>query len=867
MMKLTPVLLILIGFLAKEEKSFASIPDSIFNRTVKQALLLPQEKVYLHTDRESYIAGENIWMRAYVVDGITHVPSRLSRYVYVTLQNPFLEKVLQVKLRADSDGAIYGNLKLPEDLPKGEYYLSAYTQYMRNFDQEYFFKKRITINSMMSKGIRLETSLKGRDLYVSFFDTVTGEAKEVKNCMAKAASNTISTLHEDNGYKIKFYNTEEKVVLIQAGNYKEFINVNLGKDYDVNFLPEGGNLINGNFNRIAFKCVNSLGQGEDITGSIRDENDSILLSFQSTHRGMGMFSFIPQKDRTYTAVCQTPDGIEKRFQLPAAVNQYSIQVNEVRDKYYVKVLTKSGNPTDSLYILAHQKGWPVMIHQCNPNYNVYTFNTENFTQGTISFLLFNAHGKILNERMVFLRKEQAQKAILTGTPNEYAQREKVRLTLDVSNIEGKTWSGDCSIAITDNYDVAPDSCTNIWSSLLLESDLRGYIEEPAWYFRPGNEDERKQALDILMMTQGWRKYNLEQSWDSCFKTPEQPFERSMSLTGKITTRITRKGIENALVRMMVPLQGDNYELTTNAGGEFRFDGFEYPDSTQYWVSAYDKKGKGNVVVVLDTIIYPALQAPLPFLHNHSKQKFSQQPQEFISKVNMKLFHENGIRHYFMDEVLVTAPKKKNKTIYEKALGSKTITEETIRQSGVQDVFMLVQQQVAGVSYGLDDKGNYYFTIRGNKALLVIDDVICYDAEAGNQIAAFNKNDIEQIDVLKPPFSGFFDPRFRYGVVVITTKKGGENYNAKWIETNLKSSIPLGFQLPTEFYAPKYEYTAEKENKAPDLRTTIYWNPTIKVKDGKADFEFYTADGLIDYSVVIEGVSNDGELLRVEKDIK
>lgn len=867
MKKLIPILLTLIGFLAKEEKSFASIPDSIFNRTVKQALLLPQEKVYLHTDRESYIAGENIWMRAYVVDGITHVPSRLSRYVYVTLQNPFLEKVLQVKLRADNDGAIHGNLELPEDLPKGEYYLSAHTQYMRNFDQEYFFKKRITINSMMSKGIRLETSLKGRDLYVSFFDPVTGEAKEVKNCMAKAASNTISTLHEGNGYKIKLYNSDEKVVLVQAGNYKEFVNVNPEKDYDVSFLPEGGNLVYENFNRMAFKCVNSLGQGEDITGSLRDENDSILLTFQSTHRGMGVFSFIPQKDRTYTAVCQTADGKEKRFQLPAAANQYSIQVNEVRDKYYVKVLTGTGCLTDSLYILAHQKGWPVMIHQCTPNYNVYTFNAENFTQGIVSFLLFNAHGKILNERMVFLRKEQAQKAILTGTPNEYAQREKVRLTLDVSNIEGKTWSGDCSIAITDNYDVAPDSCTNIWSSLLLESDLRGYIEEPAWYFRPGNENERKQALDILMMTQGWRKYDLEQSWNSSFKTPEHPFEQSMSLTGKVTTRISRKGIENTKVQMMVPLQGGKHELTTDANGKFRFDNFEYPDSTQYWVSAYDKNGKDNVVVELDTVIHPVLQRPLPPFYNDIKKTFPQLTQEFISKVSMKQLHENGIRHYFMDEVLVTAQKKKPKTIYEKAIGARTVKEETIRQSGVQDVFLLVQQQVAGVSYGQDEDGFYHFTIRGNKAVLVIDDVICYDKGAGNMIATFNKNDIEQIDVLKPPFSGFFDPRFRSGVVAITTKRGGENYNAKWIKTNIKRSMPLGFQLPTEFYAPKYEFTAEKENKAPDLRTTIYWNPAIKIKEGKADFEFYTADGLIDYSIVIEGVSDDGRLLRVEKEIK
>lgn len=867
MKKLIPVLLILIGFLAKEEKSFASIPDSIFSRTVKQALLLPQEKVYLHTDRNSYIAGETIWIRAYVVDGITHVPSRQSRYVYVTLQNPFLEKIIQVKYRADSVGAIHGNLKLPEDLPKGEYILSAHTQYMRNFDHEYFFKKRITVNSLMNKDIRLETSLKGKDLYINFFDPVTGEAKKVKNCTAKAASNTINTLHEDNGYKIKFYNSGEKVVLVQAGNYKEFIHVNLKKDYDVSFLPEGGNLVYGNFNRVAFKCVNSLGQGEDLTGSLRDENDSILLSFQSTHRGMGVFSFIPQKDRTYTAVCRTTDGKEKRFQLPASVNRYSIQVNEIRDKYYVKVLTDTGCLTDSLYILAHQKGWPVMIHQCTPDYNVYTFNAENFTQGIVSFLLFNAQGKLLNERMVFLGKRQAQEAVLTGIPDEYAPREKVRLTLDVSDIEGKICSGDCSIAITDNYDVTPDSCTNILSSLLLESDLRGHIEEPAWYFRTGNEDVRKQALDILMMTQGWRKYNLEQSWNNCFKTPEHPFEQGMSLTGKVTTRITRKGIGDAKVRMMIPMEGDNYELTTDAEGKFCFDNFEYPDSTQYWVSAYDRKGKDNVVVELDTVIHPLLQRFLPPFYSKIKKKIPLQTQEFISKVSMKQLHESGIRHYFMDEVLVTAPKKKTKSIYEKAIGVRTVREEVIRQSGVLDVFSLVRQHVAGVSYGQDKDGFYYFTIRGQRATLVIDDVLCYDKGAGNMIATFNKDDIEQIDVLKPPYSAFFDPRSSGGIVAITTKKGGENYNAKWIETNIKSIMPLGFQLPTEFYTPKYELTAEKEKGTPDLRTTIYWNPAVKIKEGKADFEFYTADGLMNYSVVIEGVSDDGRLLRVEKEIK
>ena len=79
-------------------------------------------------------------------------------------------------------------------------------------------------------------------------------------------------------------------------------------------------------------------------------------------------------------------------------------------------------------------------------------------------------------------------------------------------------------------------------------------------------------------------------------------------------------------------------------------------------------------------------------------------------------------------------------------------------------------------------------------------------------------------------------------------------------------MPLGFQQPVEFYAPRYELTSEKEKSTPDLRTTIHWQPRLKVKNGKVDIEFYTADGLVDYSVVIEGVGKDGSLLRVEETI-
>ena len=135
--------------------------DTLFSRMEKQAILYPMEKVHLHTDRSTYVAGENIWIKAYVVDGITNLPVHRSRYVYVVLQNPFKEILNKVCLRADEDGFIHGNLSLPEDLPKGEYTLSAYTRYMENEGEEKFFRKRITINSVMNNTIRMETKVQG----------------------------------------------------------------------------------------------------------------------------------------------------------------------------------------------------------------------------------------------------------------------------------------------------------------------------------------------------------------------------------------------------------------------------------------------------------------------------------------------------------------------------------------------------------------------------------------------------------------------------------------------------------------------------------------------------------------------------------
>lgn len=845
--------------------------DTLFSRMEKQALLYPMEKVHLHTDRSTYIAGESIWIKAYVVNGITNFPTKQSRYVYVTLQNPFTEVLSRICLRADEDGFIHGNLPLPEDLPKGEYTLTAYTRYMQNMDEDYFFQKRITINSVMNNAIRLETKVRGSHLDILFRNPATDEILNIKNCITHIPSGEINVQKKDNGYTVKFHESKEKVLLVQAGNYKEFVYLDTKPTFDVSFLPEGGNLVAGAMNRVAFKAVNSQGQGEDIWGTVRDERDSILLRFKSIHRGMGTFPFIPEANRKYNVICENAEGRIRQFTLPKATDGYSLQVNEAKGKYFAKVLCGKGTSSkESLYLLVHQQGWPIQTHRYVPSMEVYTFDAHELSQGTASFLLVNSLGQILNERMVFVHHSMQTEAKLISSPKKYENREKVLLSLNVYNHKGQQWNGEASVAITDNNDLLPDSLSSILSTLLLESDLRGNIEAPAWYFHKGNENFRRQALDVLMMTQGWRRYSLEDAWKENFSKPDFQHESSMSLEGKVTRRISRNPVENSKIQMMIPTLGITKEGTTDADGKFRFDNFEYPDSTVYWVNAYTQKGKDNIVVELDSIIPPALTKSLPpFLYNHEKATHHDGFSEYLAKSDLRMTRENGMRHLFMDEVIVTASKNVPKTEYETLIGGRSVKEEKIEQyHGVNDIITFMRQHFPSIN-STERNGHFLMTLRGAPVTVILDGSYCraYDLGSHDVVRNILIRDLAQIDVIPPPYCLSYDPLSPGGIVAITTKTGEGYSGARWHPTNLKRIIPLGFQPPVEFYTPRYELTVDKEKQEPDLRTTIHWQPRLEVKNGKANIEFYTADGPVDYSVVIEGVGEDGCLLRVEEKIR
>lgn len=814
--------------------------DTILSRIHEQACVYPQEKLHLHTDRSVYIIGDTIWMKAYVVDAMTHNPIYKSRYAYVELINPFNQLEHRIKLRQDSLGMIHGNLILQDTLPAGNYWLRAYTRFMQNEGIDYLFQKPIKILNPIEKTVKMQLLWdKNQKLCIDFVNRITGEPFSVNNVEVSSENGTLYFNKEDNQIKIPHWDKEKKILMVKAGNYKQYLSCEREVDYDVSFMPEGGQLIMGALCKVAFKAINTKGLGENIEGIIVNEKGDTVTAFRSFHKGMGTFSLTPSEE-IYYAHCTSSIGLKKVFQLPKIeADKYALTVKRNKSCFFVSYLGAL-EQRDSLILLVHQRGMPKFIETWPFGLKEWIFELDAFTEGIVHFLLLDMQGNILSERMAFVSKKRERRCISLDSLR-YLPNSKVSLSLQANGIDGKPLNGHASIAVTDDADLLPDSLNSVLSSLLLASDLKGYIEEPHWYF---NKTDRKrlEALDMLMLTQGWRRYDLQKVIkEKDYALPYYKQEECMNLKGKIISAVLRKPIEGALVRIMAPTEGMMEEITTDKEGRYELKGFEFPDSTTYIVMANSKKGKSNVVVEVDKEEYPLIKKIHPNeLYKHDEVGWPQ----YLEKVNECLAYEKGMRHIFLDEVVVAASYKRYNTDYQMN-ADKVITEEMIKRSGADSFDMLIRS-LAG------------FRVLNGNTLYVLDDTPLDRSVARQVMSMIRPEDIQQIDIIKGmKCIGYFTGK-QDAIVAVTLKSGG--VGASWNPVNVAYILPLGYQKKMDFYVPKYNVANDMVDDW-NLRTTIYWQPDVIFKDGKAEVVFYTAGMSANYSIVVEGVMQGGHILR------
>jgi TonB-dependent Receptor Plug Domain len=755
----------------------------------------PQEKVYLHLDKPYSAVGDTIWFKGYIVEANRQTIDTVSRVLYVDLVNENTNKIAISHRYALIKGTTNGQFVLSDSIAKGAYRIRAYTNYMRNFSEDFFFNQKIQIYNESTTPFEADT-------------------------------NTI----------------------------------------DVQFFAEGGNLIAGLNNRVAFKAINVQGYGADIEGFVMSSVGDTVVTFASVHLGMGNFSFTPEAAKSYSAKVRKKNGLWKTVSLPKLNSDgYALQIDNASNKNNVRVIisvNKNLKADDNATLIATGKGEVKFAATIPLTRKTILVNIprNQLGEGISQITLFDEKQQPICERLVWANKIKPLIVSIKTDKPTYKQRERIQVSVNVSDPTGKPVEGDFSITAVDNNKMAQDPYDqNILSYLALTSDLKGFIEQPSYYF-DSTQAEAQFKLDLLLMTQGWRRF----AWKEimAFDTTVAPqffIESGLSLKGSV---VKLNGKSAGIVNLTTVMQqGDAqtiFKADSDEKGNFVFSDLNYYDSTSFTIQAVTPKGNKDLTISIEPQNLAKVQGisgnwPVDYLQ-------AQQLKTYLRELtDIKRINNNGDKT--LDEVTISARKIKVKDprkIY--SVASNTLKTADIAGSSAMNIIEAIQNRIPGVTVtgsGMNVKVN----IRASANLSgTIDPLFLIDGVPTElqQLINLSINDVESIDVLKGPQASIFGARASGGVISVFTKYGNKNYDWSNDRTpGVKGTKVMGFEVEKTFYSPKYEVA--QETFKPDLRTTLFWNPNLKTDtNGNAQFSFYNNDNANNsISIRAEGLANDG----------
>nr|WP_287938619.1 MG2 domain-containing protein [Algoriphagus sp.] len=788
------------GVLAVFLFSFTFISDPLpriiasFQRYLAE---LPEEKIYLHQDRQIYASGETIWFKAYLTQGPFHLPSTLSSTIYVELidaQNQFIQK----EIIYSPDGFGSGQLHLPDSLQSGTYLLRAYTQWMKNVGEEYFFQRPIKVLSEFSS--------------------------------PRPLAQTVSEL-------------------------------------DLQFFPEGGNLVEGILSKVAFKALDPNGLGKKIKGKIF-EGTREIGSFESNDLGMGVFALLPEKGKTYTVQIE---GDDHAFPLPTALESGLIMAvtnSPKSDEVVIKFLTSGKSPGKSVFLVAQSRGLVCATGQVDLSNQVafVRIKKKEFPTGIAQLAALDEKGVPLAERLIFIdHQDHLQIKIITDKAT-YQPRERVRLDIEAKTTEGKPATANLSLSVVDAEQLEEsEHGTSILTHLLLTSELKGHIEEPGYYFNTKNSD-REEALDYLMLTQGWRKFTIKQASDG--KIPEAQFapERGISIQGILQNPKTGQAEAGGMISFLSFYPVISSEKTvTDTNGKFELRDLIFFDSTGVILEGKSKNNRPDLEILLENDAKrPSSVAwnPNQWLGNTaSEQKFIS---ESTLRKNINRAFDLDTTAFVLDGVEIRGRKIEEPNLGPRIYGSGTVNMQVAGNPALENLLHpldLIKGRVAGVQV-IGSGQTWSVIIRGvgsiNSSLepLILVDDIPVQLEFLHTIPV---QEIERFSVWKGADTAIFGARGANGAIAFYTKKG--NSSDKLDTQPLRKPNPKGlrgYQVEREFYSPTY-LPEDLPSPRPDRRLTLFWAPMIQTDStGKASVIFYNSDRETTIKAEAEGISQEGK---------
>jgi hypothetical protein len=756
---------------------------------------LPRESLFLHTNKTTYLTGEEVWFKAYAYDRKNGLSSKATTNVYLGIYN---ESGVQLdkKLYLAKEGAAAGHFAIDSTFASGDYFLKVSTNWMKNFKED--------------------------DSYLQ---------------------------------KIKIINPK-----IEEKGKKEISK----KEYDFQFLPEGGHILYDVKNTIGIKALNDLGKGTASSGVILNSKNEEVVSFKSNFLGIGKFTLTPKKGETYTAKVTLENSKEFEQSFSEIKNiGIAISVNNIRNDK--TIITLQTNP-ESLSLFEN-KNFKLLLHKDGQVKTIpVVFNTTSKTiaiaqkdlfKGVNTITLFNEQNQPILERMFFNSTSIKDYSLMVERVESDSDSITYQLKSNI-NMGGELLDASISILPTQTVSYNPDH--TIISALYLKPYLKGYIENPQYYFKNITR-KKKYELDVLMVTQGWSRY----SWDNIFNFPPTPsfdFENGISINGFVTTKVEKI----ASLFLYPTKQNKATFVDINKDGKFNIKNF-YPEANEeVRFSYYNKKGKMKrpnmslsyiKFMDIDNVNTTNYKSFVSFYKDKkiSENFFIDDSYEELEEIKIKADLKEKLRKETRDPILVNGRVKK--ITIEEVESYPNITD-FIQQNGFT-VFI-----GDGATAPLGDVAIQSQGGRNGAAspTIFLDGVILADF---NILLNYPTEQVDRIVIdktgiglgLSGGFGGAIKIYSRRGVF----KRGG---TATYNNTLFSNTSDYGFQPVKEFYTPIY---ASYRSQAFKDYGIIHWSPRVSISNTGSDTIKTVNTNLDEISFYVEGVSSDGTVfsqqIRIE----
>ncbi|MBO4612691.1 MAG: hypothetical protein J5671_05920 [Bacteroidaceae bacterium] len=501
---------------------------------------IPQEKVYVQLDNTCYFLSDTIWFSAFTRRTNSGRPSRISRVLYAELWNHdgYLVERKLVEMR---DGRGSGFFALPDTLYSGYFELRAYTRWQLNWGQTEHPHSKYTERSFYNKAMAHDFFRDYEKLYSRVFPVYDKPREEG----VFSRDMTLRPLR-------RYFKTEpDKPKLL------------------LSLFPEGGNMVEGVPCCVAFEAA--MQNGEAREGELRLMcDDSLVTTAHTEHRGRGSFTFTPIQGRKYKALFTSDaDGMTASEEMKnIETNGVSLQV--IREDSTWRIDVRSNLPQPLGISIMHEG---VTSHFVQINNEKLAFNDAELPAGVNQVTVFDGEEHVWADRLFFVTKEELMHPMLSisGMKERYEPYERAEL-----EVHSPSPSSSISLAVRDaalqdhTYDTG-----NIMTEMLLASEIKGFVPQPEWYFEKDDEEHRR-GLELLMMTQGWRRFNwrdmaVEGQWEIT-----HPAEQTQMVTGTVNKYEAFRMIPDSIIPDSKG-HGPNYLFDMNVYGLFHTGNIVHTD--------------------------------------------------------------------------------------------------------------------------------------------------------------------------------------------------------------------------------------------------------------------------------------------------